>query len=159
MVPRPERTPHISRPSSSSSRYSKPPHSASTGLPLNVTISRPSILYRDSRTGLYYTAPVLVDGADARGARSRVLRYKLGDDLMSAIGGAALHDDNFLIDARQRLRPYALQERRHGIRLVVSGDDDGYFHCFTRRFSARCARSSWTGTARRTTTAPRAAPA
>src|SRR5215475_6924832 len=36
---------------------------ARSGLPLNVTISRPDVLYRDTRTGLLYTSPVLDNGA------------------------------------------------------------------------------------------------
>jgi len=35
---------------------------ARSGIPMNVTISRPDVLYRDNRTGLYYTSPVLVGG-------------------------------------------------------------------------------------------------
>jgi carboxypeptidase family protein len=35
---------------------------ARSGLPVNLNINRPNILYRDNRTGLYYTAPVLVGG-------------------------------------------------------------------------------------------------
>jgi hypothetical protein len=35
---------------------------ARTGIPMNVTMSRPDTLYRDNRTGLYYTSPVLVGG-------------------------------------------------------------------------------------------------
>src|SRR5262249_4335310 len=33
-----------------------------SGLPINVTISRPDTLYRDNRSGLYYPSPVLVGG-------------------------------------------------------------------------------------------------
>jgi hypothetical protein len=36
---------------------------ARSGVPLNVTISRPDVLYRDNRTGLLYTSPVLDNGA------------------------------------------------------------------------------------------------
>ncbi|HKE84343.1 MAG TPA: TonB-dependent receptor [Vicinamibacterales bacterium] len=36
---------------------------ARSGLPLNVTMSRPDTLYRDDRDGRYYTAPVVVGGA------------------------------------------------------------------------------------------------
>ena len=35
---------------------------AHSGIPINVTISRPDILYKDNRTGLYYSAPVLANG-------------------------------------------------------------------------------------------------
>jgi hypothetical protein len=35
---------------------------ARTGLPINVTISRPDVLFRDNRTGAYYTSAVLVGG-------------------------------------------------------------------------------------------------
>src|SRR5262245_17900971 len=35
---------------------------AHSGIPLNITISRPDVLYRDNRTGLFYTSPVLVGG-------------------------------------------------------------------------------------------------
>ena len=35
---------------------------ARSGIPMNVTMSRPDVLYRDNRTGLYYTSPVLVGG-------------------------------------------------------------------------------------------------
>src|SRR5262249_54288603 len=41
---------------------------ARSGLPLNVTISRPDIVYRDDRTGLYYTSPVLVNGVPVTSA-------------------------------------------------------------------------------------------
>jgi hypothetical protein len=35
---------------------------ARSGVPVNVTISRPDVLYRDNRTGQFYTSPVVVGG-------------------------------------------------------------------------------------------------